>query len=274
MERVREICGLFRQSGESGRSRCHERGKEPSPRIHLNARQSPLDDVLHQRNRTKSDLETRTMVHFDRPTREDSPSPPPPSRKRLQMTSPQITSRGDRRRRSGNKDGRSSSVLLFERKVYSFDRNMINDGLRVVEEKAAAVLKVMKKEERELAENARGVEMVILDERGRRYSVFWRRRRIGANFVVCGAGWAQFAQSHRLDSGDVLRFCLCRSLPRESSGKLYLGVGVTKYQSVVVVTPAATPTTAPAVAAKPRSAAVAALDAFFTAPTAATSGAP
>ena len=207
--------------------------------------------------------------------REDSPCPPPSaSPKHRQMTSPQTASRRDRHHRSRSKDGSSSSVLLFERKVYKIDRKMIKDGLRLVADKAAAVTRLTNEDERDLADSGRGVEMVILDEGGRRYSVFWRRSRIAGNFVVCGGGWAQFAKNHRLDFGDVLRFSFCSSRPRESSGKLYLGVGVTKNQPIVVAEPAATLTTAPAVAAKPRTAAVAALAAFFIAPTATASGAP
>ncbi|CAA6655091.1 unnamed protein product [Spirodela intermedia] len=122
-----------------------------------------------------------------------------------------------------------STRCLLERKIYAFDQGHIKDGLRVVQEKAAAVGRVLTEEEKALADSGRGVALAIQDEQGRRYSVFWRSRGFGStHYMMSGGGWAHFAENHRLHTGDVLRFCFSRAVPRADSGKLYLGVRVLK----------------------------------------------
>ncbi|CAA7389841.1 unnamed protein product [Spirodela intermedia] len=187
-------------------------------------------------------------------TRDASPSPPPPSfirhgksttldGKRAPVkraaggsSSPDaMLHHHHRHRRPSAKKARASpsssysTRCLLERKIYAFDQGHIKDGLRVVQEKAAAVGRVLTEEEKALADSGRGVALAIQDEQGRRYSVFWRSRGFGStHYMMSGGGWAHFAENHRLHTGDVLRFCFSRAVPRADSGKLYLGVRVLK----------------------------------------------
>ncbi|CAA6655089.1 unnamed protein product [Spirodela intermedia] len=187
-------------------------------------------------------------------TRDASPSPPPPSFIRHGKSTTLDGKRGPvkraaggssspdamlhhhhRHRRPSAKKARASpsssysSRCLLERKIYAFDQGHIKDGLRVVQEKAAAVGRVLTEEEKALADSGRGVPLAIQDEQGRRYSVFWRSRGFGStHYMMSGGGWAHLAENHRLHTGDVLRFCFSRAVPRADSGKLYLGVRVLK----------------------------------------------